>query len=335
MQYTNLGTTGLKISRIGLGCMSYGDPAWRSWVLDEATARPHFRTALEAGINFFDTADMYSNGVSEEVTGRLLKEMAVREDYVLATKVFFPLAPGPNRSGLSRKHVLAALDASLERLGHDYVDLYQIHRWDPATPIEETLDALDTVVRSGRVRYLGASSMAAWQFQKALYTAREHGWHRFVSMQNHYNLVYREEEREMIPLCLDQGVGVIPWSPLARGFLTGSRTREAMRTTTRAGDDEYADKLYYKEEDFRVLDAVFEVSRARGVSPAQIAFAWVASRPGVDAPIVGVTKERHLEELLAALEIELTSEEVEKLESPYTPRTIYGFKNPTPREMRR
>jgi aryl-alcohol dehydrogenase-like predicted oxidoreductase len=334
MQYTNLGTTGLKISRIGLGCMSYGDPGWRSWVLDEAAARPHFRNALEAGINFFDTADMYSNGVSEEVTGRLLKEMASREDYVLATKVFFPLAPGPNRSGLSRKHVLASLDASLERLGHDYVDLYQIHRWDPATPIEETLDVLDTVVRSGRVRYLGASSMAAWQFSKALYTAREHGWHRFVSMQNHYNLVYREEEREMIPLCLDQGVGVIPWSPLARGFLTGSRTRESMRTTTRANDDEYADKLYYKEDDFRVLDAVFEVSRARGVTPAQIAFAWVASRPGIDAPIVGVTKEKHLEDLLAALEIDLTPEEIERLEAPYTPRTIYGFKNPTPEEMK-
>jgi aryl-alcohol dehydrogenase-like predicted oxidoreductase len=259
--------------------------------------------------------------------------MAAREDYVLATKVFFPLATGPNRSGLSRKHVLAALDASLERLGHDHVDLYQIHRWDPGTPIEETLDALDALVRSGRVRYLGASSMAAWQFQKALYTARERGWHRFVSMQNHYNLVYREEEREMIPLCMDQGVGVIPWSPLARGFLTGSRTRESMRTTPRANDDDYADKLYYKEEDFRVLDAVFEVSRARGVSPAQIAFAWVASRPGVTAPIVGVTRENQLDELLAALEIELSDEEVEKLEAPYAPRTIYGFRNPTPREM--
>jgi len=335
MHYVNLGSTGLKISRIGLGCMSYGDPGWRSWVLDEAAARTHFRNALEAGINFFDTADMYSNGVSEEVTGRLLKEMAAREDYVLATKVFFPLAPGPNRSGLCRKHVLAALDASLERLGHDHVDLYQIHRWDPATPIEETLDALDTVVRSGKVRYLGASSMAAWQFQKALYTAREHGWHRFVSMQNHYNLVYREEEREMIPLCLDQGVGVIPWSPLARGFLTGSRTRESMRTTARANDDDYADQLYYKEEDFRVLDAVFEVSRARGVTPAQVAFAWVASRPGVAAPIVGVTNEKQLEELLGALEIELGDDEVAKLEAPYTPRTIYGFKNPTPREMTR
>jgi aryl-alcohol dehydrogenase-like predicted oxidoreductase len=333
MEYTTLGRTGLTVSRLCLGCMSYGDPGWRSWVLEEGAARPHFEKALEAGINFFDTADMYSDGASEQVTGKLLGELAARDDYVLATKVFFPLSPAPNRSGLSRKHILAACEASLGRLGVDHIDLYQIHRWDPSTPIEETLDALDTLVRSGKVRYLGASSMAAWQFSKALYLAREHGWHRFVSMQNHYNLVYREEEREMIPLCLDQGVGVIPWSPLARGFLTGSRKREAMRTTTRARDDEYADKLYYKEEDFRVLDAVVEVSRARGISPARVALAWVKSRPGVTAPIIGVTREEQLDDLIAALDVELTAAEVEMLEAPYVPRAICGFLNPTPAEL--
>ncbi len=333
MRYARLGRSGLEVSRVALGCMTYGDPAWRPWVLDETAAREHFRRAWEGGINFFDTADMYSRGRSEEVTGKILRELAAREDYVLATKLYFPVAPGPNRRGLSRKHILAACEASLRRLGTEYVDLYQIHRHDPHTPVEETLEALDRLVRDGKVRYLGASSMAAWQFAKALFLADRHGWHRFVSMQNHYNLVYREEEREMIPLCLDQGVGVLPWSPLARGFLGGHRTREQPRPTVRAQADEFADRLYYREEDFRVLDALLEVSRARGEPPARVALGWLLSVPGVVAPIVGATRPEHIEDALAACEMVLSEEEIRKLEAPYVPHPVLGHDQPGPRQM--
>jgi aryl-alcohol dehydrogenase-like predicted oxidoreductase len=332
MEYVKLGSTGLTVSRIALGCMSYGDPAWRAWTLDEEEARRHFRRALDSGINFFDTANMYSRGRSEEITGRLLREMASREDYVLASKVFFTVAPGPNRGGLSRKHILAECEQSLRRLGMEYIDLYQIHRADPGTPIEETLEALDSLVRAGKVRYLGASSQAAWQLSKALYTAREHGWHRFVSMQNHYNLAYREEEREMLPLCRDQGIAVIPWSPLARGFLTGSRTREHPRETVRSRSDEFADQMYFTDPDFEVLDALLAVSRERGVQPAQIALAWLLSVPGVTSPIVGTTKIEHLEQAVAALEIRLTPEEIARLEAPYRPHPILGHRQPGARD---
>jgi 1-deoxyxylulose-5-phosphate synthase len=332
MDYVNLGRSGLKVSRIALGCMSYGDPAWRPWTLDEATARGHFRKACDLGINFFDTADMYSAGVSEEVTGRCLREIAPREEYVLATKVFFPVNQKPNRGGLSRKHILAACDASLRRLGTDFIDLYQIHRWDPSTPIEETCEALDSLVHAGKVRYLGASSGAAWQMAKALFLADARGWHRFVSMQNHYNLIYREEEREMVPLCLDQGVGLIPWSPLARGFLTGSRTREAPRATVRAGSDGFADEMYFTEDDYRVLDASLEVSRERGVAPATIALAWLLSVPGVAAPIVGSTRVEHLDDAAAAVDLRLTPEEIARLEAPYVPHRILGHRQPGVRD---
>jgi aryl-alcohol dehydrogenase-like predicted oxidoreductase len=332
MDYVRLGSTGLKVSRIALGCMTYGDPAWRPWVLDEAAARPHFRKALDAGINFFDTADMYSRGVSEEVTGRLLGEMARREEIVLATKVFFPLGKHPNAGGLSRKHILEACDASLRRLGVDFIDLYQIHRWDPATPIEETLGALDSLVRAGKVRYIGASSMAAWQFAKALHVSASRGMARFVSMQNHYNLAYREEEREMIPLCIEEGIGVIPWSPLARGFLTGSRTRDGSRATARAQADPFADELYFEEDDFRVLDALLDVARQRGAKPAQVALAWLLSVPGVTAPIVGATRAEHLEDAIAAADMKLTAEEIVRLEAPYRPHPILGHTQPLPRD---
>ncbi len=332
MDYVRLGSTGLKVSRIALGCMSYGDPAWRPWVLDEAAARPHFRRALDAGINFFDTADMYSRGVSEEVTGRLLGEMARREEIVLATKVFFPLEKRPNAGGLSRKHVLEACDASLRRLGVDFIDLYQIHRWDPATPIEETLGALDALVRSGKVRYIGASSMAAWQFAKALHVSDSRSLARFVSMQNHFNLAYREEEREMIPLCLEEGIGVIPWSPLARGFLTGSRTRDERRATARAQADPFADDLYFEEDDFRVLDVLLDVARQRGAKPAQVALAWLLSVPGVSAPIVGATRAEHLEDAIAAADMKLTADEIVRLEAPYRPHPVLGHTQPLPRD---
>jgi aryl-alcohol dehydrogenase-like predicted oxidoreductase len=331
MQHTRLGRTGLEVSRICLGCMSYGDPAWRPWILDEARARDHFAAAFDLGIDFFDTADMYSNGVSETVTGKLLREHASRDDYVLASKVYFPVAAGPNRRGLSRKHVLAACDASLKRLGTDYIDLYQIHRWDETTPIDETLEALDSLVRAGKVRYLGASSMAAWQFAKALFTADARGLHRFVAMQNHYNLAYREEEREMIPLCNDQDVGVLPWSPLARGFLTGSRTRERPGPTKRAGSDGFADDMYFREEDFDLLDVLLEVAAERGLSPAKVALAWLLGVPGVTAPIVGATDVRHLKEAAEAVEVELSREEIERLEAAYRPHPILGHRPPTPR----
>jgi aryl-alcohol dehydrogenase-like predicted oxidoreductase len=335
MEYARLGRTGLEVSRLALGCMTYGDPGWRPWILDEAAARPHFQRAFELGINFFDTADMYSRGKSEEVTGRLLREIAKRDDYVLATKVFFPVEKGPNRSGLSRKHVLAACDASLKRLGTDFIDLYQIHRWDPETPAEEALEALDSLVRAGKVRYLGASSMAAWEFSRALYVAGERGWQRFVAMQNHYNLVYREEEREMIPLCIQEGVGLVPWSPLARGFLAGSRSREGKKETARAQSDEFADKMYFQPEDFDVLDAVLAVARLRDRKPAQIALAWLLAQPGVVAPIVGASKVAYLDDLAEAVALRLTDEEKQRLEAAYRPHPVLGHTPPTPRDVLR
>ena len=332
MKTRRLGSTGLEVSRLALGCMTYGDPGWRSWVLDETEARVHFRKALELGINFFDTADMYSRGVSEEITGKLLREMAPREDYVLATKVYFPVAPGPNRGGLSKKHILAACDASLQRLRLDYIDLYQIHRFDHGTPIEETIEALDSLVRAGKVRYLGASSMAAWQFASMLYTADAMDASRFVSMQNHLNLAYREEEREMVPLCLDQGIGLIPWSPLARGFLAGNRTRIRRHPTARAKDDPYADRLYFEEADFQVLDRLLNVSRQLGETPAKVALAWLLSVPGVDAAIVGATRIAQLEELAAAVALELDADTIAELEAPYIPHPVLGHNQPSPRD---
>jgi aryl-alcohol dehydrogenase-like predicted oxidoreductase len=335
MEYVGLGNTGLKVSRICLGCMSYGDKRWREWVITGEEAREHFAAALEAGVNFFDTADVYSTGVSEEITGRWLGEMASRDEVVLATKVNGAMGPGPNRRGLSRKHILEACDASLRRLKTDFIDLYQIHRWDFKTPIEDTLEALDSLVHAGKVRYLGASSMAAWQFSKALYTARTRGWHRFVSMQNHYNLVYREEEREMIPLCIDQGVGVIPWSPLARGFLAGNRQAGGSGETLRAKTDEIARGMYFRDSDFAVADAAAAIARERSVTPAQIACAWILQAPGVTAPIIGATKLNHVKELIAAAEITLNKEEVAALEQPYQPHPVLGFEPPKADRMSR
>ena len=339
MKFTNLGKTGITVSRLCLGCMSYGGgemPAWalgtRGWHVNKEDAREHFAMALDAGINFFDTADVYSAGLSEEITGFYLNEMASRDDVILATKVHGVMGAGPNRRGLSRKHILEACDNSLRRLRMDYIDLYQIHRWDPKTPIEETLDTLDSLVRAGKVRYLGASSMAAWQLSKALYTAKENRWHRFVAMQNHYNLVYREDEREMIPLCMDQGLAVIPWSPLARGFLTGTRKRDG-GSTARSQTDGFAKEMYYSEDDFAVVDAVADVGNRRGVSPAQVACAWVLQAPGVTAPIIGATKPQHLKELIAAVDLKLADEEVAALEKPYRPHGILGHMQPKPKAM--
>ncbi len=321
MQYVRLGSAGLSVSRIGLGMMSYGDPAAQKWALAEAEAEPIVRRAVEAGVTFFDTADIYSDGVSEEITGRLLRRLlGRREDYVLATKVYYPTGPGRNDRGLSRKHVLASIDASLTRLGTDYVDLYQIHRWDDQTPIEETLSALHDVVRAGKARYLGASDMPAWQFAKAQYTARLGGWTAFSSMQNRYNLVNREEEREMIPFCLDQGIGVLPYSPLARGLLAGTRSRDGHRLTARASTDSGD-----RPEDFDVVDAVREVAAGRGIPLAQAALAWLAGKPGVTAPIVGATSARHLDDAIAALEVTLTREERDRLEAPYLPRLVTSY----------
>jgi aryl-alcohol dehydrogenase-like predicted oxidoreductase len=324
MQYERLGSTGLRVSRICLGMMSYGDRSQRDWHLDEDAAEPIVARAVDAGVTFFDTADTYDNGASEEVTGRLLRKLfGSRDDYVLATKVYFPMGPGPNDRGLSRKHILAAIDASLRRLGTDHVDLYQIHRWDYETPIEETMEALHDVVRAGKARYLGASSMYAWQFAKAQHIARSAGWTRFVAMQNHYNLIYREEEREMLPLCLDQGVGAIPYSPLARGLLAGTRQRGAAPATVRAGNDPLADELY-TEDDFDVVDAVRAVAAERGLPPAQVALAWLLGRPGVVAPIVGATRLGHIEDAIAAVDVTLTAGEIARLEAPYRPHRMLG-----------
>ncbi len=324
MEYVRLGKTGLKVSRVCLGMMTYGTPTWREWVLTEEEGRPFVRRALELGINFFDTADMYSLGVSEEVTGRALHDFAKRDEVVLATKVYFPIGKGPNGGGLSRKHILEAIDNSLRRLGTDYVDLYQIHRWDYDTPIEETMEALHDVVKAGKARYIGASSMFAWQFAQAQYTADLHGWTRFVAMQNHYNLVYREEEREMIPFCLDQGVGLIPWSPLARGFLTGSRKKDADHPTVRAKTDDYALQMYFQPEDYAVVDRVVEMAAQHGVKPAQIALAWLLHKPGVAAPILGASKMYQLEEAVSAVDINLSAEELARLEEPYKPHPVLG-----------
>jgi aryl-alcohol dehydrogenase-like predicted oxidoreductase len=324
MQYARLGSSGLKVSRVALGMMSYGSKAEREWHLSEDEAEPVVRRAVEGGVTFFDTADVYSDGMTEEITGRLLAKLFPRrDDYVLATKIFFPMGPGPNDRGLSRKHVLAGIDDSLRRLGTDHVDLYQIHRWDDETPIEETMAALHDVVRAGKARYIGASSMYAWQFAKAQHTAQAAGWTRFASMQNHYNLVYREEEREMIPLCLDQGVGCIPWSPLARGLLAGSRERGGEQRTVRAGSDPLADSMYV-DDDFDVVDAVRAVAAERGLRPAQIALAWLLGKPAVTAPIVGATRLGHLEDAIAAVDVTLSEEEVARLEAPYRPHPVLG-----------
>jgi aryl-alcohol dehydrogenase-like predicted oxidoreductase len=325
MEQVRLGQTGLHVSRLCLGMMSFyaGTPS-RPWMLDEAAAEPIMRRAVEGGITFFDTADMYSDGASEIATGRLVRKLLTREEVVVATKVFFPMTPGPNGRGLSRKHVLSAIDASLTRLGMDYVDLYQIHRLDPDTPIEETMGVLHDVVRAGKARYVGASSMYAWQFAKAQRVAEQHGWTPFVSMQNHYNLLYREEEREMIPQCLDQGIGVLPWSPLARGWLTGTHTRDGQRRTTRAGTDPYADELYGRPEDFDVIDRVAEVAAELGAPPAQVALAWLLHKPGVTAPIVGVSQEEQLVEVLAAADLTLSPEVLARLEELYRPHPVLG-----------
>ncbi|PWU55086.1 alcohol dehydrogenase [Micromonospora globispora] len=325
MEYVKFGSTGLEVSRLCLGCMSYGEPArgTHPWTLPEEESRPFIKQALELGVNFFDTANVYSDGSSEEIVGRALKDFARRDDVVIATKVHGRMGPGPNRGGLSRKHIMSEIDASLRRLGTDYVDLYQIHRLDPGTPIEETLEALHDLVRAGKVRYLGASSMYAWQFAKALWAAERHGWTRFVSMQNHYNLLYREEEREMLPLCVDQGIAVIPWSPLARGRLTRDWGERTARTET----DEFGRGLYARTEepDRQVVEAVARIAEARGVPRAQVALAWVAGNPAVTAPIVGATKPHHLTDAVAALALELTDEEVAALEAPYVPHPVAGF----------
>jgi aryl-alcohol dehydrogenase-like predicted oxidoreductase len=325
MQTIRLGNTGLVVSRLALGCMSYGTPKWRPWVLDPEASMPFFRRAFEHGINFLDTADMYSLGASEEVVGRAIKEHRNRDELVIATKVFFPLGDGPNMRGLSRKHVVQGCEASLRRLGIETIDLYQVHRFDPETPIEETLAALDHLVQGGKVRYLGASSTAAWRLMQALSVSERNGWARFVSMQNHYNLVYREEEREMLPLCIDQGLGVIPWSPLARGLLTGSRKRGDTTVTARAQNDDYAQKLYDDPHDWDVVDAVRAVAEKRGVTMAEVALAWLLGRPGVTAPIVGATKLEHLDAAVRAVELTLAPEEVGRLEAPYRPHGVRGF----------
>jgi 1-deoxyxylulose-5-phosphate synthase len=324
MDYVRLGNTGVKVSRLCLGAMTYGTSKWRAWVLDEADSRPFIARALDHGITFFDTADMYSEGESERVLGRALKELRRRDQVVIATKAFYPLTDDPNAKGLSRKHLMHAIDDSLQRLGTDYVDLYQIHRFDTTTPIEETVEALHDIVKAGKARYLGASSMYAWQFAKMLHAADRHGWTRFVAMQNHYNLIYREEEREMLPFCRDQGIGVIPWSPLARGFLAGNRRRADRGETVRAKTDEFAHQMYYEDGDFAVADRAAQVAARRGVRPAQIALAWLLSKPGVTAPIVGASKLHHLDEAVGALDIRLDEAEMRFLEECYRPHRILG-----------
>src|SRR5271167_3212781 len=325
MEFVRFGSTGLKVSRICLGAMTYGSKKWRDWVLDEEESRPFIRRAVEAGINFFDTADMYSVGASEEVLGRALKDFGPsRDKVVIATKVFNPMGDDPNQRGLSRKHIMHAIDDSLRRLGTDYVDLYEIHRFDYDTPIEETLEALNDLVRAGKVLYIGASSMFAWQFQKMLHVSDDLGLARFVTMQNHYNLIYREEEREMNPLCRSEGIGLIPWSPLARGFLAGNRRLEDKGETVRSKSDEYAHGLYYQQGDFQVVERVTEIAQKRKVANAQIALAWVLQQPGVTSPIIGATKSHHIEDAVKALEIQLDKEELKALEAPYQPHPILG-----------
>lgn len=325
MQYIRLGQTGLQVSRICLGMMSYGDPGWRDWILTEAKGRPLVQRAVEAGINFFDTADMYSIGVSEEVTGNYLREFFTsRDEYVLATKVFFDMGDKPNQGGLSRKHIMDGVDASLQRLGTDYIDLYQIHRWDYNTPIAETMEALHDVVKSGRVRYIGASSMWAWQFAQAQHIAERNGWTQFVSMQNHYNLIYREEEREMIPQCRAMGVGLIPWSPLARGFLAGNRTPDKSGDTARAKSDEHAHRMYFSDADFEIVERVKEIAARLEKSPAQIALAWMLHKDGIRSPIIGATKMQHMNEAIEAVEIELSDDDMIYLEELYQPKPIAG-----------
>ena len=332
MEYVRLGQTGLKVSRICLGCMTYGSSKWRDWVLDDAAARPFFKQALDLGINFFDTADVYSIGTSEEVTGRALKELAKRDQVVIATKVCGIMGKSANDRGLSRKHIMESIDASLKRLGTDYIDLYQIHRWDPETPIEETIEALNDVVKAGKALYIGASSMHAWQFMKALGLQRANNFAQFVSMQNHMNLAYREEEREMLPLAISEGIGVIPWSPLARGFLTGNRkpgdnpkkAGAANAETSRAGTDEFAHMLYYTEQDFQIVERVTAVARKHGKPNAQVALAWLLAKPGITSPIVGASKQGHLEDAVAALTLKLDAEDIKTLEEPYKPKRVMG-----------
>jgi aryl-alcohol dehydrogenase (NADP+) len=324
MDYVRLGSTGLKVSRLGLGTMTYGTPAWRPWVLDESASRPFYQRAIERGINFFDTADMYSRGVSEQVLGRALKEFAKRDEVVVATKVFYPVEEHANGRGLSRKHIMSAIDASLHRLGMDYVDLYQIHRADPNTPIEETLEALHDVVKAGKALYLGASSMFAWQFAKMLATQEKHGWTRFISMQNHYNLVYREEEREMLPLCRAEGVGVIPWSPLARGFLAGNRKRGSKDATKREQYDEFGHGLYYTDADYDIADRVVQLAKDKDVLPIQVALAWVVQQPGISAPIVGASRLEQLDQLIDGLSVTLSEDEQRFLQEKYVPHPVLG-----------
>jgi aryl-alcohol dehydrogenase-like predicted oxidoreductase len=325
MEYIRFGNTGMKVSRICLGCMSYGGPTERwQWALDEEHSRPFIQHALELGINFFDTANVYSHGMSETVLGRAVRDFASRDEVVIATKVYSEMGPGPNDRGLSRKHILSSIDASLKRLGTDYVDLYQIHRWDYETPIEETLEALHDVVRIGKARYIGASSMYAWQFAKALYTSDLHGWARFVSLQPHYNLIYREEEREMLPLCQDQKIAVIPWSPLARGLLTRMPSKER-NETLRAQTDAFGKMLYTREDDFVTAQLVSDVAEARGLPMAQVALAWMLSKAVITAPIIGATKPHHLDDAVAAVSVKLTAEEIQRLEEAYRPHPVLGF----------
>jgi aryl-alcohol dehydrogenase (NADP+) len=324
MDYVRLGTTGLKVSRLCLGTMTYGTPAWRPWVLDEQTSRPFLKRALEHGINFFDTANMYSRGVSEEVVGRALRDFAARDQVVIATKVFYPVDEEQGE-GLSRRQITRAIDESLRRLGVDYIDLYQIHRLDLDTPMEEICEALHDVVKAGKARYIGASSMFAWQFLKLLTIQERHGWTKFVSMQNHYNLIYREEEREMIPLCLEEGIGLIPWSPLARGFLAGNRKRGEKSASLREAHDAYGHSLYYADADYDVVDRVVEVAKRKGVKPIQVALAWILGKPGVTAPIVSATKLEQLDQLIEGMSVTLTAEEVTALEEPYVPHKVIGI----------
>jgi 1-deoxyxylulose-5-phosphate synthase len=325
MNYVNLGRSGLKVSRLCLGTMSYGTSQWRPWVLDEPAGRDILKHALERGLNFFDTADMYSRGVSEEVVGRALRDFARREEVVIATKVFYPIKEHANAGGLSRKHIFEAVDDSLRRLSTDFIDLYQIHRLDPHTPIEETLEALHDIIKAGKVRYIGASSMFAWQFARLIYTQRLHGWTEFISMQNHYNLIYREEEREMNPFCLAEGIGLIPWSPLARGFLAGNRKRGRKDATLRESHDAYGHGLYYTEADYEIADTVASVAQSKGVLPIQVALAWILRQPGVAAPIISVTKREQLDQLIAGLAVTLTDDEARAVEAPYQPHPVLGI----------